>query len=187
MVGLSEIAPLVSATVAVISVTVAIAAYALNRRTFKITSRQDRSRQPSVTLYFVKGAIHHFPDLDQRYFDFEVTITNRSDAPNSVAQLRFRLTQRRRGLLSTLEIDPEIVLPVADDLPPSPLIVPRQLAPREVVKARLVFKVPTSLLANRRRERYLLSLTDGHSNVTAARVIILNEHDHDASGNRVEA
>jgi hypothetical protein len=122
---LIELSPaLISATTGSLAALVAFAAYLLNRRTYRITAEQDRLRRPSLQVYLESSQIHHFLSESARYLDCAIRVTNASDSPNSIARICLSWTRAREGVSTTLEMEPARGLPLAEDMPASPLQIP---------------------------------------------------------------
>jgi len=166
-----------SAAAAIVSAVAAWIAAWHARRTYKLALQQESRLQPSLELYLVNGYIRRLGSPLLRLFVFRLVVTNKSDAGNSLRDLRLVIHySREEGPPGNVTIShsPELAVSLPEGQR-NPLPVPCGIAARAVVGGVAIFGVPEELLRDFRIESYMLTAVDSFGHQTEREAILLQE------------
>jgi hypothetical protein len=152
------------------------------KKSYALSLEQERRTQPSLELYIRDSYICPASPSIPRIFFFQVMVTNTSDAPNSVREVRLALKYgKERGVISTVAIPHN-----ADHMKHlktnhhDPLNPPFSIAARSVLGGVAVFSMPDDLTKNSVIESYTVEVVDTFGLKAGAEAILLKELVHES-------
>ena len=149
----------------------------LSSRMYDITVREQLRRETPLEVYLVDAQIFHVLCEQRRVYVFELVITNKSVAANSIKQLSLSLgyaQDNRPPSNLAIEHDPN-ALDKAVPQVGSVLYVPRGVASGEAVSGTAVFPVADRILEGEPIEMYTVQLLDTYDRAAECQAMLLRE------------
>lgn len=147
------------------------------RQTYNLAREQERRFHPSLELYLVDAHIRRLESPLPRLYVFRIMVTNKSDAANSLKDLKLVVGHKReQGPLSNVAIPHNPGL--AAYLPENHVElvnIPCGIAARTVLGGLAIFGVPQDLLRDSKVESYTLTVVDSFGHETTLEAILLRE------------
>lgn len=148
------------------------------RKAHTLAYKQDLRSRPSLGIYLEDSYVLKQPDETDRIFAILIMVSNRSDAPNSIARVELEVIY---SVGDQTEIP--LRLPSTDGLASlfpghhqPPLLVPADLSPRHAIKGWCYFRMPTGMIPQGSRvlDQALL-IGDADDAIHQAKPELLNE------------
>jgi hypothetical protein len=174
---ISTLSTIASAAAAWIALALSILNARTSRRALRLSEQQEARRKPSLAVYLQEGLVSTNPQRDARIYALLLSVSNRSDNNNSVAEATLHLTYSRP---ETGEFT--VKFAVASDVPPPfernqvSLPVPKRIDAHQAISGWYYFCVDSAILSNARIERTIVMLRDTYGNEIAAEPLILREY-----------
>ena len=147
------------------------------RRSLRLAEAQEARRRPVLTLYLGEGYVRFLDSERVRVYAFLLSISNRSDTNNSVAEFGLQINYATKQGLRT-----SIVVPASHSLPDewrtdasALLQPPLEVDAHQTVAGWLPFRVSYDLLGDGSIEDYVLVATDTHGNRSTKETVIVRE------------
>lgn len=174
---LSVWAAVASAFFAAIAVWYTYRSANIARKSLELTQEQERRRTPNLEPYLIDGHILRVRLQEMRVYVFSISITNKSDAENSVKELRFAISfNRGQGPDSTIIVTHDASLAKYSSLSsPEPLSIPLSIAAYQTIQGMALFRTDDTLLQGTGINAYSLQIIDSHNTQSILRPIILQE------------
>ena len=155
----AAVAAIGSAVVAVVSVRTA-------RRSLALAEQQDARRSPRIVSYLRDGYARRDPD--RRLYAVSLSLTNPSDADNSIAMLELEIRYRiRDGVLMTIRLPHDATLRQAFGRPDiEALITPLSVSAHGTVAGWTFFSLPAVTIGDAEIDDYFVRLVDAHGIAT---------------------
>jgi hypothetical protein len=173
----STLATVASATAAWIALVLSIINARTSRRALRLSEQQEARRKPSLAVYLQEGFVSPSPQRDARIYALLLSVSNKSDNNNSVAEATLHLTYSKPELR---ELTVKFVATM-DVLPPfqrnqASLPIPTRIDAHQAISGWYYFCVDDAILDSARVERTIIVLRDTHGNEIAAEPLILREY-----------
>jgi|RhiMetdeSRZDD1v2_1073273.scaffolds.fasta_scaffold77389_2 hypothetical protein len=166
-----------SAAAAWIAAWIAFRSARIAQRAYNIAAEQERRLQPSLELYVVDAQIRRLDGFPSRLYIFRIIVTNKSDATNSLKELKLLIMYRgRSGGPSNVTIPHNREL--AQYLPRNfgdPYSIPCTIGSRSVIGGLAIFGVPNDLVRDSIIESHMVTIVDSFGLETAIESILLHE------------
>lgn len=147
------------------------------QKSLELALQQEQRQRPNLELYLVDGQIRRFRSQQFRIYAFHLSISNNSDANNSLKDISLVIKHSRGQELDSnfvVSHNPELatVMPV---LKAQPIPNPSTIGSHETVAGYALFHVHDDLLRNSVVESYMLKVIDSHGLETRLEPILLCE------------
>lgn len=152
----------------------------ISSRMYDIAVREKLRTETPLDVYLVDSLILHIPREQRRVYVFELMITNKSAAPNSIKQLSVSLDydqQKRPTSNIAIQHDPVALDSSPTDQVGSALSVPRLIAAGEAISGTALFPVANAILEHGSIEMYTVKVLDAHDRTAERQAILLKETD----------
>lgn len=173
----STLATLASATAAWIALVLSIVNARTSRRALRLSEQQEARRKPSLAVYLQEGFVSPSPQRDARIYALLLSVSNKSDNNNSVAEAALHLTYSKPD---TRQLTVKFVATMGV-LPPfqrnqASLPIPTRIDAHQAISGWYYFCVDDVILNGARVERTVIVLRDTHGNEISAEPLILREY-----------
>lgn len=170
-------AAVVSAIAAWVAALIAYQSFRMSKRSLRLAEDQARQRQPKLVPYLTEGYVKSLPEGQFRVYAFAISLSNPSDADNSVAKLELQLSYSRAS-----GTDLAIKLHHDSSLAPNFLLdetvvfpVPGRIGAHQTVAGWALFRLDDAVLADADIDAYEVLILDTHGLVSALEPIIIRE------------
>lgn len=165
---------------AFIAASEAIRSRRISSRMYDIAVHEKLRTETPLDVYLVDSRILHVPNEQRRVYVFEVLITNKSAAPNSIKKLSLSLEyDRQKRPPSNLTIQHDSI--ALDSAPTgqvsNALSVPKLIAPGEAISGTALFPVANVILEHGLVDMYTVMVLDAHDRAAECQAILLKETD----------
>jgi hypothetical protein len=148
-----------------------------SRRAIRLAERQDQRRQPQLVPYLQKAQLHFTPNKD-RVYAFSLSVSNRSDTGNAIAEAELRLTY---GIPAGNEVTIKVRANAAcgkafEAMAGPPLSIPAEIGAHQTVHGWCYFGVSAALLENAKVQRQTLALIDSHGIAAIVEPVVVAKH-----------
>jgi hypothetical protein len=160
--------------VAASGVLLSLSSRRLAGRAFRLSLEANRRSQPSLDLYLADGKMRPIVEPPQRVCLLKLRITNQSDSPNGIRELKLRVDCRKpeqHRTNFTVQHDSSAAIAADGDV----LSVPQGIGPRVVIVGMAVFPIPEQLIAGTYVESHTVILTNSHGRQLEHEVLFLRE------------
>ena len=164
--------------VAFIATSEAFRSRRLSSRMYDIAVREKLRIETPLDVYLVDARIVHVPREQRRVYVFELLITNKSAAPNSIKQLSLSLDydqQNRPKSNLAIQHDRKALDASPAGQAGDALSVPRIIAAGEAISGTALFPVVNVILEHGPIEMYTVQLLDAHDRAAECQAILLKE------------
>jgi hypothetical protein len=174
---ISTLSTVASGTAAWIALVLSVINARTSRRALRLSEQQEARRKPSLAVYLQEGFVSPSPQRDARIYALLLSVSNKSDNNNSVAEATLHLTYSKP---KTMEFTVKFVATM-DVLPPfqrnqASLPIPTRIDAHQAISGWYYFCVGDLILNGARVERTIIVLRDTHGNEIAAEPLILREY-----------
>lgn len=147
--------------------------YRLARRAHDLAERQEARRRPRLALRLLDAKFVRRPN--ERYYSFEIELTNPTDAANTVTAIELMLRYKR-------ELPMTLRLPAAAEhgAVAAALIAPIRLEANGAVIGTVSFIVPNTHIKDATIESYEVVVRDAHQNPNGLEVATVWDRTDDA-------
>ncbi len=163
---------------AVLATSEAFRSRRISSRMYDIAVREKLRTETPLDVYLADSRILHVPREQRRVYVFELLITNKSAAPNSIKQLSLSLDydqQNRPASNLAIQHDPKALDTSPTGQVGNALSVPRLIAPGEAISGTALFPVADVILEHGPVEMYTVQLFDAHDRAAECQAILLKE------------
>jgi hypothetical protein len=175
----SVIVTIASVIAAWVAALFAYGSFRVAKRQTQIAEDADRRRHPHLALYLANGSVE--ADPDRRMYGFVLSISNRSEAENSLFRIELEVVLREGESLplTTLRFVHDASL-LLDKVPPEDVLkLPLSLRPHEVKSGWLAFLVPQTLISDAEIVRHVIVTADASGSETTLDVGTPSQVFHD--------
>ncbi len=147
------------------------------KRAYSLALEQERRLLPSLEIYLVDTYIRRLETLNLRLYVFQLMITNKSYAGNSLRDIQL-LIQHGQGSTPTSQVAIPHKSDLVTHLPGAnqdALQIPSPIAAHAIVGGLALFDVPDDLLRESRIESYNIKVVDSYGHETQLEAILLQE------------
>jgi hypothetical protein len=169
-----------SLIVAVIAAAISWRAYSIAARSLSISERNEKRRQPALTVYLAQA--HQTNLASHVVFMFAVSIGNPTDIDNAVARIELCLAHmagdtNQTRVVMRFDHDPTVLAaePTIDLGPPTILQLPLRIDAHQTGAGWMLFSVPNGLLNEVSLESYTIVIEDTHGQSTVIEPIIIQQ------------
>lgn len=173
----SQWLPLASLIIALIALLLSFLSSRTAKKSYALSVEQERRNKPSLELYIVDSYIHPAIPPTPRIFVFQVTVTNTSDAPNSLREIQLVIEHGKdRGIISTVAIphNPDLLTHLQTKHY-NPVSTPCPIGQRSVLGGVAVFSVPDDFTKSSVVESYTVEVIDAFGLKARREAILLKE------------
>jgi hypothetical protein len=151
-----------------------------SRRALRISERQEARRKPSVVAYLQDGYIAVGVKPGSRVYAMLVSLSNRSDSDNAIAQAMLLLTYvKSNGTQLTFKVGADGELPKAFmDKSTSHLRIPIRIDAHQTVSGWCFFTVDEAILDGSYIDRTQVAFIDTYGNESTVEPLIIREYGH---------
>ena len=146
---ISILATIASAVAPWLALVLSLLSLRSSRRAVRLAEQQDERRRPSLVPYLRDGYVRTGSDESSRVYAFLLSVSNRSDSDNGIAEVELRLTYTTRmSVKMTVKVrsDPELGGAFADgDVPHLPR--PARVDAHQTLLGWCFFRVEEAALA----------------------------------------
>lgn len=176
-------AAVASATAAWMALLLSCLSFVTSRKALRIAEQQEARRKPSVVVYLQDGYVSVGAKLGSRAYGILVSLSNRSDSDNAIAQALLLLTYvKSNGTQLTLKVGAEGEPPDAfADKSANHLRVPIRIDAHQTVSGWCFFAVEDAILEDSHIDRTQVVFVDTHGNESTVEPLIIREY-----GNNVQ-
>lgn len=187
-----NLAELATAGAAWLALLLSILGISLNWRATRIAEKQEKRRHPLLVAYLQDAFMERNKGRKTRIYTLPVTVSNRSDSGNAIANLELRIVYTGDGgFQRTLVVGSNAGLSdVVSRATASPLVPPVHIDANSMVSGSCFFEVVEEKLHSVLVDRYIVAMIDTHGNETALEPILIREYDdvpEDAVGTSTSA
>lgn len=152
------------------------------RSAYQLALKQEQRLQPSLEVYIVDAYIRRRTKPSRRLYVFQITISNKSSAGNSLKDLQLVVhCSRDNGPPSDIFISHKLELSEQLHLSASDLLkVPSPIDAHTVIGGLALFEVHEGVLGGSKIEAYTLKLVDTYGNETDRETILLQERNDES-------
>jgi hypothetical protein len=177
-------AAVASATAAWMALLLSVLNFFTSRRALRISEQQEARRKPSVVAYLQEGYVAVGVKPGSRVYAILVSLSNRSDNNNAIAQALLLLTYvKSNDTQLTLKVDAEGQPPNAfTDKSANHLQVPIRIDAHQTLSGWCFFAVDDAILEEAQIDRTQVAFIDTYGNESTVEPLIIREH-----GNNVQA
>jgi len=174
-------AAVASAAAAWMALLLSVLNFFTSRKALRISEQQEARRKPSVVAYLQDGYIAAGLKPISRVYAILVSLSNRSDNNNAIAQAMLLLTYvKTSGTRLTIKMIAELELPNAfTDKSANHLRVPIRLDAHQAISGWLFFVVDNAILEDSHIERTQVAFIDTHGNETTVEPLMIREYGND--------
>ena len=150
----------------------------ISSRMYDIAVREKLRTETPLDVYLVDSRILDVPREQRRVYVFELLITNKSAAPNSIKQLSLSLDydqQKRPTSNLAIQHDPMALDAFPNGQVVNAFSVPRLIADGEAISGTALFPVANAILELGPIEMYTVKLFDAHDRPAECQAILLRE------------
>jgi hypothetical protein len=148
-----------------------------SRRALRLSEQQEARRKPSLAVYLQEGLVSPSPQQDARIYAFLLSVSNRSDNNNSVAEATLHLTYSKpQGRELTVKFIAKMEVPRPFQRNQTSLPIPTRIDAHQAISGWYFFCVDNAILNGARVERTVVVLRDTHGNEISAEPLILREY-----------
>jgi hypothetical protein len=182
MSSIQILAAIASATAAWMALLLSVLNLFTSRRALRISERQEARRKPSVATYLQDGYVSAEPS--QRVYAVMISLSNRSDNNNGIAQATLLLTYiTPSGTQVTLKVGAESKPPtIFSKNSANHLQVPIRIDAHQTVSGWCFFAVDGAILDGSHVDRTQMAFVDTYGNEWTVEPLIIREY-----GNNVQA
>jgi hypothetical protein len=160
-----QTAAIISAFTSLVALAVSLWSAHTARQSLKMSQRQLAARSPNLDLYFHNGYIRAGGPRGSRIFALSLSVSNLSDADNSLSMLGLSLRHHAGNGLPLQSILPhgqglESALRTPSNI--APFRLPVHIGPHQTVSGWALFEVPDALVQATVVDHYALVATDTH-------------------------
>ncbi len=154
-----------------------------SRRALRISEQQEARRNPSLVAYLQDGYVAVGVKSSSRVYAILISLSNRSDSDNAIAQAMLLLTYIKSGDTQlTLKVGVEGEAPsIFTDKSANHLRVPIRIDAHQTVSGWCFFAVDDAILEDSHIERTQVAFVDTYGNQTTVEPLIIREY-----GNNVQ-
>jgi hypothetical protein len=178
----SSLASIASALAPWVALLLSALSFRTSRKAFKLAEAQDERRKPLLFLYLRDGYFRRGQDGKSRLYAFLLSVSNRSDSANAIAELELRLTyttQTNSVVTLRIRAEQERAEPMDQQIEPR-LLIPTDLSAHQTVLGWCILRVASSIFENiRKLDRHIIAATDSHGIEATVEPILLKEYDSD--------
>lgn len=155
----------------------AIRSSRMAKRAYNLSLEQERRLLPSLEIYLVDAYIRRLQSLKLRLYVFQIMITNKSYAGNSLRDLQLVILhgQGSESLSNVMIPHKSDLVTHLSDATQDPLQIPSPIAAHAIVGGLALFGVPDDLLRESRIESYNIKVVDSYGHETQLEAILLQE------------
>lgn len=159
-----------------------------SRKALRISEQQETRRRPSLVAYLQDGYLSVGAMPDARVYAFLVSLSNRSDSDNAVAEATLHVTYSKQG-----ESRFTVKIPASHEMavmlggaPIAHLQVPTRIDAHQTVSGWCFFAVEHAILDRAKIEGLLVTFMDTHGGESSVEPLIIREISDDvqASGHQ---
>jgi hypothetical protein len=171
-------AALASATAAWMALLLSVLNFFTSRKALRISEQQEARRKPSVVAYLQDGYIAVGAKPGSRVYAILISLSNRSDNNNAIAQAMLLLTYvKSSGTQLTLKVGTEGEPPNAfADKSANHLRVPIRIDAHQTVSGWCFFAVDDAILEGSYIDRTHVAFVDTYGNESAVEPVIIREY-----------
>jgi hypothetical protein len=171
-------AAIASAMAAWMALVLSVLNFFTSRRALRISEQQEVRRRPSVVAYLQDGYVSVGVKPDSRVYAIFVSLSNRSDSNNAIAQAILLLTYiKTDGPELTLKVGTEDEIPSAfTEKSINHLRVPIRIDAHQTVSGWCFFAVNDAILEGSHIHRTRVAFIDTHGNDTTVEPLIIREY-----------
>ena len=182
---LSTITAVTSAIAAWIALLLSIVNVRTSRKALRLSEQQEERRKPSLSVYLQEGFIS--PSESARVYAFLLSVSNRSDNNNSVAEASLRLTYSKSEVSElTVRFPARAETPEPFRSNQGRMPIPTRVDAHQVVSGWYFFSVDNAIIENARVERVIVTLRDTHGNDVTFEPMLLREYSDETIRQRGE-
>jgi hypothetical protein len=184
MSNIQILAAVASATAAWMALVLSVLNFFTSRKALRISEQQETRRKPSMMAYLQDGYIAVGAKPGSRVYAILISLSNRSDNNNAIAQAVRLLTYVKiGGTLLTLKVSAEGEPPSAfTDRSANHLRVPIRIDAHQAVSGWCFFTVDDAILENVHIDRTQVAFIDTHGNESMIEPLLIREY-----GNNVQS
>ena len=152
----------------------------ISSRMYDIAVREQLRTETPLEVYLADSRLLHVTGEQRRVYVFELLITNKSAAPNSIKQLSLALTydqQSRPASNLAVQHDPDALKGSPKPQVGDVLSVPRPIGAGEAISGIALFPVADTILDGAPIEMYTVELLDAHERAAECQAILMRELD----------
>jgi hypothetical protein len=174
-------AAVASAAAAWMALLLSVLNFVTSRRALRISEQQEARRKPSVVAYLQDGYIAAGVKPGSRVYAILVSLSNRSDNNNAIAQTMLLLTYvKDSGTQLTIKVEAEIEPPNAfANKSANHLRIPIRIDAHQAVSGWCFFVVDDAILEGSLIDRTQVAFIDTHGNETTIEPLIIREYGND--------
>jgi hypothetical protein len=152
-----------------------------SRKAMRLAEQQEERRRPLLVPYLDDGYVRIGPNGGSRLYAFLLSVSNRSDSNNSVAEVERRLTYTTRAdVQMTVKVRSNAQLGGAfGEGAGPPLPKPARVDAHQTALGWCFFRVEEAVLEGSPIERYVVTLVDSHGNESTVKPIMVREYGHE--------
>jgi hypothetical protein len=173
----STLTTVASAIAAWIALVLSIINVRTSRGALRLAEQQEHRRKPSLVIYLQEGLVSPSPQRDARVYAFLLSVSNRSDNNNSVAEATLHLTySKSQGSKLTVKFVATMEVPAPFQRGQASLPIPVRIDAHQTISGWYFFRVDNEILHSARVECTIVVLGDTHGNEVAIEPMILREY-----------
>ena len=179
----STLSTVASAAAAWVALVLSVVNVRTSRRALRLSEQQEARRKPSLAIYLQEGLVSRSPRRDARIYSLLLSVSNKSDNDNSVAEATLHLTYSKpeAGGFTVKFVATTEVLPPFQRSQAS-LPIPTRIDAHQAISGWYYFFVDDVILSGARVERTIIVLRDTYGNEIAAEPLILREYSDEDLG-----
>jgi hypothetical protein len=173
-------AAVASATAAWMALLLSVLNFFTSRKALRISEQQEARRKPSMVVYLQDGYIAVGAKAGSRVYAILVSLSNRSDSNNAIAQAVLHLTYVKSNRTQlTLKVSAEGEPPSAfTDKSANHLRVPIRIDAHQTVSGWCFFSVDDAIVEGSRIDRTRVAFVDTYGNESTVESLIIREYGH---------
>lgn len=174
---LSLWAAIASGVAALISAWFAYVSIRVQRRSLRLSEQEEERHRPHLVPYLIDGYVKYVAHEHLRVYAFSLSISNRSDADDSLAQLELQLTYKApSGTNIAVKVRHDTNLKnVFAGGNMTTLPIPLRIDAHQTIAGRVYFGIKEELLSGSAVDKFTIILTDSHDIFSTVEPIIVRE------------
>jgi hypothetical protein len=174
---LSLYAAIASGVAALVSAWFAYLSIRVSKRSLRLSEQQEERRHPHLVPYLIDGYVKFVAHENLRVYGFSLSISNRSDVDDSVAQIELQLTYKApSGISIAVKAGHDTNLNnvfAGGDMATLP--IPLRIDAHQTIAGWVCFGIKEQLFSGSAVDKFTIIVTDSHNIVSTVEPIIVRE------------
>ncbi len=160
-----------------IAAILAYRSHVIASRSLALAEEQATGRRPLLVPYLVDGFVSRYGTLDKRIYAFSISLTNRSDIDNSIANIDLLIVYYRPNRpMASLILPHNAELCTALRIKPDSMLAKSQkVAARQTISGWILFEFDQSIMDDAIIDSYEIRITDSTGHQSRLHPIIVRE------------